>query len=110
MCLGVVVDFAVHFLSKYRRERKAGFDVDTAIRHTFAKVGRPLWTTMIVLVSGFWLLMLSPVTLSFSMGYLTGIIIVLALAFDFLALPALIKLLDSDKSNGAIPIVAKQAM
>lgn len=94
VCLGVVVDFAVHFLSKYRRERKAGYDTDTSIRKTFAKVGRPLWVTMIVLVSGFWLLMLSPVTLSFSMGYLTGIIIVLALLFDFFALPSLLKMFD----------------
>lgn len=94
VCLGVVVDFAVHFLSKYRRERRAGCNTETAIRRTFAKVGRPLWVTMIVLVSGFWLLMLSPVTLSFSMGYLTGIIIILALLFDFFALPALLKLFD----------------
>lgn len=98
VCLGVVVDFAVHFLSKYRRERKLGCDTDTAIRKTFAKVGRPLWVTMIVLVSGFWLLMLSPVTLSFSMGYLTGIIIVLALLFDFFALPALLKIFDNKDS------------
>ncbi|MAT49998.1 MAG: RND transporter [Porticoccaceae bacterium] len=94
VCLGVVVDFAVHFLSKYRRAHYAGESTEDAIRFAFAKTGRPLWTTMVVLVSGFWLLMLSPVTLNFSMGALTGIIILLALVFDFLVLPGLLMLLD----------------
>jgi len=94
VCLGVVVDFAVHFLSKYQWQRKRGFNAEDAIRYAFMKTGRPLWTTMVVLVAGFWLLMLSPIAMSFGMGSLTGIIIILALAFDFLVLPALLLLFD----------------
>jgi hypothetical protein len=94
VCLGVVVDFAVHFLSKYQMQRKLGATTENAIRYAFMKTGRPLWTTMVVLVAGFWLLMLSPITMSFGMGSLTGIIIMLALAFDFLVLPALLLLFD----------------
>lgn len=55
---------------------------------------------MIVLVAGFWLLMLSPVTLNISIGCLTGIVIMLALAFDFLALPALLMVFDNDQTKG----------
>jgi predicted RND superfamily exporter protein len=95
VCLGVVVDFAVHFLSKYQRQRNAGDSPEQAIRATFASTARPLWTTMVVLVSGFWLLMLSAITLNFSMGCLTGIIILLALAFNFFTLPALLMLFDN---------------
>ena len=94
VCLGVVVDFAVHFLSKYQRDRNAGNSVESAIRYAFSSTGRPLWTTMVVLVSGFWLLNLSPIAMNASMGYLTGIVIMLALAFDFLVLPALLMLFD----------------
>jgi len=97
ICLGVVVDFAVHFLSKYQLERKAGCSTETAIERAFAKTARPLWTTMVMLVSGFWLLMLSPVTLNFSMGALTGIVILLALIFDLLVLPALLMTFDRKK-------------
>jgi hypothetical protein len=97
ICLGVVVDFAVHFLSKYQRERRAGCNTETAIERAYIKTGRPLWTTMVMLVSGFWLLMLSPVTLSFSMGALTGIVILLALVFDLLVLPALLMIFDRKK-------------
>lgn len=94
VCLGVVVDFAVHFLSKYQRERRLGESTEQSILNTFQKTGRPLWTTMLVLVAGFWLLMLSPISMNFSMGCLTGIILILALVFDFLVLPALLMVLD----------------
>lgn len=94
VCLGVVVDFAVHFLSKYQRERRLGESTEQSILNTFQKTGRPLWTTMLVLVAGFWLLMLSPISMNFSMGCLTGIILILALVFDFIVLPALLMMLD----------------
>lgn len=94
VCLGVVVDFAVHYLSKYQRSRLAGNGTEEAIRYAFTKTGRPLWTTMVVLVSGFWLLTLSAVTLNSGMGLLTGIVIILALLFDFIVLPALLMVFD----------------
>jgi predicted RND superfamily exporter protein len=50
---------------------------------------------MVVLVSGFWLLMLSAITLNFSLGCLTGIIILLALVFNYFSLPALLMLFDN---------------
>lgn len=99
VCLGVVVDFAVHYLSKYQRSRLAGNSAEDAIRYAFSKTGRPLWTTMVVLVSGFWLLTLSAVTLNSGMGLLTGIVIILALLFDFIVLPALLMVFDRHRKT-----------
>ena len=104
VCLGVVVDFAVHFLSKYQQKRNAGGDTESAILYAFSKTGRPLFTTMVVLVSGFGLLMLSPITMNFSMGCLTGIVIMLALAFDFLMLPALLMMLDKQPKKYSVDV------
>ena len=97
VCLGVVVDFAVHFLSKYRKGRLDDKSVEAAINYAFDKAGRPLLTTMIVLVSGFWLLTLSKITLNSGMGTLTGLIILLAMSFVFFVLPSLLFWLESDK-------------
>ncbi|MAT51744.1 MAG: RND transporter [Porticoccaceae bacterium] len=108
VCLGVVVDFAVHFLSKYQRGRREGKDTESAIEFAFGKTARPLRTTLIVLVAGFWLLMLSPVSFNADMGRLTGIILIGALAFDFLVLPALLVLmarpaLETQRVNAPSP-------
>jgi predicted RND superfamily exporter protein len=89
--LGIVVDDTVHFLSKYlRARREQGKPVAEAVRHAFATVGTALWVTSLVLVLGFLVLALSNFELNAGMGLLTALTIALALAADFLLLPALL--------------------
>ena len=94
MTLGIVVDDTVHFLSKYRHARVNGNDAEESVRYAFASVGRALWITTLVLASGFSILMLSPFALNSDMGMLTSIILVVALAVDFLFLPSFLIALD----------------
>jgi hypothetical protein len=95
MALGIIVDDTVHFLSKYRHARLAGDNAEQAVRYTFASVGRALWITTLVLAIGFGVLSLSSFALNADMGLLTGIIIVVALAVDFLFLPAFLIVFDN---------------
>jgi predicted RND superfamily exporter protein len=97
MTLGIIVDDTVHFLSKYRHARMSGSDAEQSVRYAFASVGRALWITTLVLATGFSILMLSPFALNSDMGMLTSIIIVVALAVDFLFLPPF--LMAFDKQN-----------
>ena len=91
MTLGIVVDDTVHFLSKYlRAKREHGHAAPEAVRYAFNHVGRALTTTSIVLVAGFLVLAQSHFELNSGMGLLTAIVIVLALAADFLFLPPLL--------------------
>ncbi len=91
MTLGIVVDDTVHFLSKYlRARREQGKSVADALRHAFSTVGTALWVTSLVLVLGFLVLALSNFELNAGMGLLTALTIALALAADFLLLPALL--------------------
>ena len=90
ICLGIVVDFAVHFLNKYRQGCQLGETAEDGVRFAFNKVASPLWTTMVVLACGFWVLATSPFNLVSHMGLLTGVIIVLALVFDLLVLPSIL--------------------
>lgn len=43
LTLGIVVDDAVHFLSKYQRARREGQTAEQAVRYAFHTVGRALW-------------------------------------------------------------------
>ncbi|HHG3588293.1 TPA: RND family transporter, partial [Vibrio parahaemolyticus] len=59
LTLGIVVDDAVHFLSKYQRARREGQTAEQAVRYAFHTVGRALWITTVVLVAGFSVLAMS---------------------------------------------------
>ena len=96
---GIVVDDTIHFLSKYlraRRERK--LDPQQAVRFAFSSVGHALWTTTAVLAAGFIVLSTSGFEVNWSLGLLTAMTIVIALAADFLFLPPLLMKLDRSKS------------
>ena len=93
--MGIVVDDTVHFLSKYKYA-KDNFSASSeeAIHYAFKYVGTALWTTSIVLVAGFSLLMTSQVMSNSDLGFLTSIIIISALLLDFFLLPPLLLLID----------------
>ncbi|HCG8572855.1 TPA: MMPL family transporter [Vibrio parahaemolyticus] len=94
LTLGIVVDDAVHFLSKYQRARREGQTAEQAVRHAFHTVGRALWITTVVLVAGFSVLAMSSFRLNADMGQLSAIVIFIALVVDFLFLPTLLMLFD----------------
>ncbi len=95
MSLGIIVDDTVHFLSKYRAARQEGQATEQAIRYAFTTVGRALWITTVVLVTGFAVLMLSGFRLNSDMGMLTALVILVALFIDFLYLPACLLKFDA---------------
>ncbi|HCM2157821.1 TPA: MMPL family transporter [Vibrio parahaemolyticus] len=94
LTLGIVVDDAVHFLSKYQRARREGQIAEQAVRYAFHTVGRALWITTVVLVAGFSVLAMSSFRLNADMGQLSAMVIFIALVVDFLFLPTLLMLFD----------------
>ena len=102
IAFGIIVDDTIHFLHRYRHFRQQGKSYPEAIEETFAAVGTALFTTTIVLALGFGVLAFSDFTLNSSMGMLTGITIALALAVDFIFLPALLGI--ADRRPGGPPI------
>lgn len=100
MALGIIVDDTVHFLSKYRKHRLLGNNAEQSVRYAFESVGRALWITTVVLTVGFSMLTLSTFAMNSDMGLLVGIIIVVALAVDFLFLPAFLLMFDKKEFKG----------
>ncbi len=89
--LGIIVDDSVHFLAKYLRARREhGYDRPDAIRYAFRTVGLALIANSIILAVGFAFLAFSTFKVNVEMGLMTAIAITVALAFDFLMLPALL--------------------
>jgi uncharacterized protein len=107
--LGLIVDFTVHFLSKYlRARRERGMDAADGIRYAFETVGSALWISAFVLIAGFSVLTLSDFQMNAYLGLFVAIIIAVALVLDFLLLPAILMLADKG-SAGVTTTVVPQA-
>lgn len=101
LTMGIVVDFTVHLLSKYRQGQKHdGLGTPDAIRYAFSTVGPALMVTTVVLIVNFGLLVFSVFTLNSELGVLTAGIILVALLQDLLFLPPLLMLIDRFSRRG----------
>jgi predicted RND superfamily exporter protein len=104
--LGLIVDFTVHFLSKYlRARREQGMDAANGIRYAFETVGSALWISAFVLISGFMVLSFSNFLTNAYLGQFVALIIAVALVVDFLLLPAILMLVDKGVEGVAEPVV-----
>jgi predicted RND superfamily exporter protein len=91
MTLGIVVDYTVHFLSKFlRATREHNYATEEGIRYAFGTVGVALVVTTLILCANFAVLTLSDFALNSEMGLMTAATIVIALLVDFLFVPPLL--------------------
>ncbi|MFN3232501.1 MAG: efflux RND transporter permease subunit [Alphaproteobacteria bacterium] len=105
--LGLIVDFTVHFLSKYlRARREQGAGVEAAIHYAFQTVGSALWISAAVLIVGFSVLAWSDFAINANLGIFVALTVAVALVVDFLVLPALLLLADKDKQPASQTKVA----
>jgi len=100
MTLGIVVDYSVHFLSKFlRAKRENQLSTDEAIRYAFSTVGVALSVTTLILFANFAVLALSNFSMNSDMGLMTAVTIVVALLIDFFFLPPLLLFLVGNKKR-----------
>lgn len=90
ICLGMVVDFAVHFLDKFRVAYDEYKDAEAAVRYAYQKTASPIVITAVVLMAGFFVLSFTKTATFTGLGLLTPLIIGLTVIFDLLVMPALI--------------------
>ena len=89
--LGLIVDNAVHILSKYVGAiRDKAMSVEDAVRYAFRNVGFAVFVNTAVLTAGFSVFMLSAFDVNVQLGKLTALSIVVAFIIDFLLLPAIL--------------------
>ena len=108
MSFGIVIDYTVHFMSKYlRAKREQGMVPEDAVRYAFKTVGQALLVTTMILVIGFGILGTSTFYFNAGMGQMTAMIILVACVAVFLLLPPLLlKIEDKNaptNNNTAVP-------
>lgn len=95
MTYGIVVDDTIHSMTKYNHaRRKLGMTPEAAVRYVFSTVGTAALAMTAILAAGFLVLAFSAFELNSSLGIMTALTILLALAADFFLLPPLLLKFD----------------
>ncbi|MEO1080310.1 MAG: MMPL family transporter [Pseudomonadota bacterium] len=103
VAVGLIVDYSVHFLSKYYRAvRSNGKSAEEGVRYAFETAGVAMFLTTVILVAGFSILVTSSFKLNADLGLLTAISVVLAMIINFTLLPALF-VLTSRAGRAPVP-------
>ncbi len=90
VALGLVVDDTIHFLSNLKLETTHTPDTRVALAATVLATGRPIIFTSLVLSLGFLVMTLASFNPIIHFGILSGMVILLAMVFDLVVLPALL--------------------
>jgi len=90
---GIVVDDTIHFLSKFRHEKKKGLSSIYAMKRTILTTGKPIIITTIILTFGFVVFCFSNFGVTYHIGLFVSISFLIALLADLLLLPVLILLI-----------------
>ena len=95
IAVGLAVDDTIHFIVRYREEKRLGKSTQEAIRLTINGAGHAIVLTSILLVFGFSVLVFSPLTSTYFFGLLACITMAAALFGDLLILPTMLHLFDT---------------
>jgi uncharacterized protein len=98
---GIAVDDTIHFLARYRLERKKAISDFEAVFITLRRTGKAIILTSLILLMGFGVLVTSTFDSTMLMGTLTCITIFTAVLYDLLFLPSLLtwKIKSETKSD-----------
>jgi predicted RND superfamily exporter protein len=90
IAFGISVDDTIHFLSKLKLELSKGNTMLRALRATYITTGKAIILTSLVLIAGFFMLILSDFEGTYAMGALVSISLLVAVVADLLLLPILL--------------------
>ena len=91
LALGLSVDFAIHFIERYRETRKRHSTRESAMDEMFGESARALAKNALIVSIGFTPLLFAPLVPYITVGVLLASIMALSWATTVLLLPALIK-------------------
>ncbi len=93
MTLGIGVDFSIHLLERYRRQRALGRSHTVALTNTMSVAGPAIVIDALGIGLGFGVLVLSQVPANARLGALVAISVIGCLAFSLVLLPSLLTML-----------------
>lgn len=97
--IGIGIDFAIHFIARYREELDHGVGARVAVRAAAEGTGTALLASALSSAVGFGILALAPMPLFATYGLLTAVMIVLALVATLVMLPSVLVLVTPARSE-----------
>jgi uncharacterized protein len=102
--IGIGIDFAIHFIARYREELERTGNRATAVSATGEGTGVALVASAASSAVGFGILALAPMPLFAAYGLLTALMIVMALVATLVVLPSVLILITRDRPVDDRPI------
>ncbi|MBF0105483.1 MAG: MMPL family transporter, partial [Deltaproteobacteria bacterium] len=90
ICLGIVVDDTVHFLSRLKKLKKQHVSLESAIGQAMHEMGRPIMITSLVLALGFAVLVFASFNPNVYFGLISALVILAALVAELVVMPAVL--------------------
>ena len=87
VAIGVGVDYAVHYIFRYSRQRRSGRGHEEAVLETLRTVGRTIVFNAVVVSAGFSVLLLSQFPPHIKLGYFVFVYMVLSCVVALVVLP-----------------------
>jgi len=106
LVVGVGVDFGIHFIHRFERERDAGLDRAAAVRATFNIAGRALFWNAATLAVGFSVLTVSSLKPNHSLGLLLAAGTLACFAGSFTLLPFLLRMGAGARGAASLALLA----
>ena len=97
--IGIGVDYAIHYIHRYKKELAANGDDLQAIRTSQTTVGKALYFTSITITLGFVVLVLSSFVPSIYFGLLTSIAMLVSLFATFSIIPLFLSTFPTQKAK-----------
>ncbi|MDQ6961066.1 MAG: MMPL family transporter [Mariprofundaceae bacterium] len=94
LALGLSIDFAIHFIARYRETRQRHANMDAAMQEMFGEPARALAKNALIVSIGFTPLLFAPLIPYVTVGVLLATIMALSWLTTILLLPALIRLFN----------------
>jgi predicted RND superfamily exporter protein len=102
LTIGLAVDFAIHFLVRYRHLSDQTNDPERALTLMFDEPARAILRNLLVVAIGFLPLLLAPLVPYNTVGYLIAAILFTSGIAALVVIPAILSLSDSTAAQGAL--------
>lgn len=110
LSIGIGVPFTIHIARRFQEDRRANYDVDTAMRSTMRHTGGALAGSAFTTMAGFGVLITSSLTPFRQMGQVTVYAIGLSLLAAVLVLPSMLALWDGWHRRRGDHLIGSEAL
>ncbi len=102
LSLGMAVDFAIHFISRFKGRLKESGEVEESLLWTAARPGKGVMRNAVLFASAFSVMIFASLTPYITVGLFIGSMMMLSSLMTILYLPALIMLMKGWLFNGGV--------